>query len=199
MPQITPFRSIRPNPILASRIAALPYDVYNRKEALAEVEREPRSFLRIDRAETQFPEDVDLYDERVYQKARELLERSVADGSFIMEEKPYYYIYELTMNGRTQTGIAACSSIDDYIGGVIRKHENTRQDKELDRIRHVDTTDAHTGPIFLAYRGVEVIDRLTQQICRGTPLYDFASDDGVGHKVWKIAAPGLVSQIEEAF
>ena len=92
MPQITPFRSIRPNPILASRIAALPYDVYNRKEALAEVEREPRSFLRIDRAETQFPEDVDLYDERVYQKARELLERSVADGSFIMEEKPYYYI-----------------------------------------------------------------------------------------------------------
>jgi uncharacterized protein (DUF1015 family) len=199
MPQITPFRSIRPNPILASRIAALPYDVYNRKEALAEVEREPRSFLRIDRAETQFPEDVDLYDERVYQKARELLERSVADGSFIMEEKPYYYIYELTMNGRTQTGIAACSSIDDYIGGVIRKHENTRQDKELDRIRHVDVTNANTGPIFLAYRSRNEINEIVNAQKKRTPLYDFISRDGIGHRVWRIERGEIIQRLQSLF
>ena len=195
MPHITPFRSIRPNPILASRIAALPYDVYSRKEALEEVCRQPRSFLRIDRAETQLPENVDLYDERVYRKARELLEISLADGSFIMEEKPYYYIYELTMNGRSQTGIAACSSIDDYINGVIRKHENTRQDKELDRIRHVDVTNANTGPIFLAYRSRDEINEIVNGQKRRTPLYDFISGDGIRHRVWRIECGEIIQRL----
>ncbi len=199
MAAVKPFRAVRPGAESAHLVAALPYDVYNRKEACEAVKGNPLSFLNIDRAETQFPDEVDTYAGCVYEKARELLKARMEDGTFIQEEVPCYYIYQLTMDGRSQTGIVACSGVDDYVNQVVKKHENTREEKELDRIRHVDTTDAHTGPIFLAYRGVEVIDRLTQQICRGTPLYDFASDDGVGHKVWKIAAPGLVSQIEEAF
>ncbi len=199
MPTIRPFRSVRPSKEKASSIAALPYDVYNRAEAKEAVRQNPLSFLKIDRPETQFPDDTDMYSPQVYERARDTLREMLSDGSFIEDPEPCYYLYALTFAGRTQTGIVGCASIDDYLNGTIRRHENTKEEKELDRIRHVDTTDAHTGPIFLAYRGVEVIDRLTQQICRGTPLYDFASDDGVGHKVWKIAAPGLVSQIEEAF
>lgn len=160
MPEVTPFQSIRPIPEAASRVAALPYDVYNRKEALAQVLREPLSFLKIDRAETQFPDDVDTYDPRVYAKAKELLDSMIADGTFIMEEKPCYYIYELTMEGRSQTGIVACSSVDDYQNHIIKKHENTREDKELDRINHVDATNAHTGPIFLVYRSLKEINEI---------------------------------------
>ena len=121
MPKVTPFYSIRPTPQLAPHVAALPYDVYNRKEALAEIKKEPLSFLRIDRAETQFPDEVDTYDPRVYAKARELLDTMIAEGSFIIEETPCYYIYELTMNGRSQTGVVACSSVDDYQNGLIKK------------------------------------------------------------------------------
>ena len=122
MPKVTPFYGIRPTPEAAYRVAALPYDVYNRREALAEVRREPLSFLRIDRAETQFPEEVDTYDPRVYAKARELLDAMIAEGTFIIEETPCYYVYELTMNGRSQTGVVACSSVDDYQNQRIKKH-----------------------------------------------------------------------------
>lgn len=199
MPKVTPFMSIRPVPALAERIAALPYDVYNRKEACREVEREPRSFLRIDRAETQFPDDVDTYDERVYKKARELLEQSIADGSFLVEDKPCYYIYELTMNGRSQTGIAACSSIDDYMNGLIKKHENTRQDKELDRIRHVDVTGAHTGPVFLVYRSLSEINKIVDAWKKKTPLYDFISRDGIVHRVWRIDTQETIEELRHLF
>lgn len=186
MPQVTPFQCIRPIPHLASRIAALPYDVYNRKEALAEVKREPLSFLNIDRAETGFPEEVSTYDDRVYEKAKELLNAAVADGSFIKENTPCYYIYELIMDGRSQTGIVACSAIDDYINGMIKKHENTREEKEIDRIRHVDATNAHTGPIFLAYRAKQEINEIVNDAKEKTPLYDFTSKDGITHRVWCI-------------
>lgn len=196
---VRPFPAVRPNQEAASQVAALPYDVYNRKEACQAVEGRPLSFLNIDRAETQFPDEVDTYADCVYEKARELFEARQADGTFIQDETPCYYIYQLTMEGRSQTGIAAVSSIDDYLNQVVKKHENTREDKELDRIRHVDVMDAQTGPIFLAYRKVEAIDRIVHQVCTGRPLYDFISEDGVGHKVWKIAAPGLVKAIEEEF
>lgn len=199
MPKITPFQCVRPAPNLAPRIAALPYDVYNRQEALAEVQREPLSFLKIDRAETQFPDDVDTYDPRVYAKAKELLEGMIADGSFIIEETPCYYIYELIMEGRSQTGIVACSSVDDYQNQLIKKHENTREEKELDRIRHVDTTNAHTGPIFLVYRSVEKINEIIDTVKKETPLYDFASSDGITHKVWRISSANLLSQLETLF
>ena len=139
MAVVKPFLCVRPDPSVAARVAALPYDVYNRAEAKAEVEREPLSFLRVDRAETQFPDSVDTYADCVYEKAKELLDGMRADGTMITSEKPCYYIYELTMDGRAQTGIVACSAVDDYLDGTIRRHENTRAEKEADRIRHVDT------------------------------------------------------------
>ena len=199
MPKVTPFQSIRPVPELASRIAALPYDVYNRKEACEVVKREPLSFLKIDRAETQFSDDVDTYDPRVYEKAKELLDEAVAEGHFIIEETPCYYIYELIMNGRSQTGIVACSAIDDYINQTIKKHENTREDKELDRIRHVDTTDAHTGPIFLAYRSKPEINTIVSAVKETTPLYDFTSEDQVTHKAWCISDQETIEKLQKLF
>lgn len=199
MPKVTPFKSIRPTPDLAGRIAALPYDVYNRKEALAEVTREPLSFLGIDRAETHFPDDVDTYDDRVYAKADELLKKAITDGSFIIEETPCYYIYELTMEGRSQTGIVACSDIDDYIEGIIKKHENTREEKEIDRIRHVDSTNAHTGPIFLAYRSKSEINEIVADVKKEDALYDFTSEDGIIHRVWCMNREDIITRLKEMF
>ncbi len=196
---VKPFCAVRPSAEAASQVAALPYDVYNRKEACEAVKGNPLSFLNIDRAETQFGEDVDMYADCVYEKAKELLEKRMADGTFIRDEIPCYYIYQQIMNGRSQTGLVACSSIDDYLNHVVKKHENTREEKEQDRIRHVDTTDAHTGPIFLAYRAKEELNRIIHRITTGHPLYDFVSEDNVEHRVWKIAAPGPIKEIEEAF
>ena len=200
MAVIRPFFSIRPSEEKADKIAALPYDVYNREEAKAAVANHPLSFLNIDRAETQFDDTVDTYDERVYQKAHDLLWDMVEKGDFIREKKRCYYIYELTMDGRTQTGITACASIDDYANGVIKKHENTRAEKEADRIHHVDTCNAQTGPIFLAYRSNkrinEVVDRVKSS---DTPVYDFVADDGIRHCVWVIDKDADIAVIEQAF
>ena len=199
MPTVTPFKSVRPTPALAARVAALPYDVYNRKEALEVVKKEPLSFLKIDRAETQFSDDVDTYAPEVYDKAKEMLEAMIADGTFIMEEKPCYYIYELIMDGRSQTGIVACSSVDDYQNQLIKKHENTREDKELDRIRHVDVTDTHTGPIFLVYRSQAKINELVEAAKQEAPLYDFTSEDGITHRAWCISDDAVIADLSENF
>lgn len=199
MPKITPFRAVRPTPELSAHIAALPYDVYNRKEALEEIRKEPLSFLKIDRAETQFPDDVDTYDAKVYAKAKELLDSMIAEGSFIIEETSCYYIYELIMDGRSQTGIVACSSVDDYQNQIIKKHENTREEKELDRIRHVDVTDAHTGPIFLVYRSVPKINELVANSKKADPVYDFTSPDGITHRVWCISDTAVITELETLF
>lgn len=199
MPKVTPFQSIRPVPELAGRIAALPYDVYSRKAALMEVQKEPLSFLKIDRAETQFPADTDMYAPEVYAKAREILDNMILDGSFIMEDIPCYYIYELTMDGRSQTGIAACSSVEDYQNNLIKKHENTREDKELDRIRHVDVTGAHTGPVFLAYRSCREINEIVNMAKSQPLLYDFVSADGISHRVWRISDASVISRLEALF
>ena len=196
---VKPFQCVRPNKEEASLVAALPYDVYNRKEACEITAENPKSFLNIDRPETQFSQDTDIYDDRVYHKAAAMLKDWIKDGTFELDGTKAYYIYELIMEGRSQTGIVACSSIDDYVNGVIKKHENTREEKELDRIRHVDTTDAQTGPIFLAYRSVEDINRLVEEKKKTEPLYDFTADDGISHKVWKIADPETVGMIEESF
>ncbi len=199
MAQVRPFAAVRPRADLADKIAALPYDVYNRAEAKAKVQGDNYSFLRIDRAESQLPDDVDTYDERVYAKAKELLYSMIEDGSFVTEEKPCYYVYELTMDGRKQAGIVACSSIDDYQSGVIKKHENTRADKEQDRINHVDTLSAQTGPIFLAYKAKDVIDTLVERIKKGEPLYSFTADDGIMHEVWVIDKSEDVDCIRQTF
>lgn len=196
---VRPFTCIRPESSVVSKVAALPYDVYNRKEACLVTAENPLSFLNIDRPETQFPEDVDMYAPQVYEKARELLDAWMVNGTFVTDEGDNYYLYQLTMDGRSQTGIVACSSIDDYQSGVIKKHENTREDKELDRIRHVDVTDAHTGPIFLAYRTNETLTCIMEQVMGETPLYDFVSEDGIGHRVWRVRDTGRVQAIEEAF
>ena len=199
MANIRPFSGVRPREGLEDKIAALPYDVYNRKEALAETKKNPMSFLRIDRAETQFEETTDMYAPCVYEKAKELLYGMIEKGEFVKEEKPCYYIYELTMDGRTQTGIAACASVDDYESGVIKKHENTRAEKEEDRIRHVDICSAQTGPIFLAYRAKAKINEQVDAVKREAPLYDFISEDGIGHKMWRIADDERIRMIEEGF
>lgn len=199
MADIKPFKCVRPAAELASQVAALPYDVYNRSEAYEEVKDKPLSFLNIDRAETQFDESVDTYADCVYDKARELLEKEIADGTFITDNDDAYYIYELTMNGRAQTGIVACSSIDDYLNNRIKKHEKTRADKELDRINHVDRTSAQTGPIFLAYRADDTIRNIVNSNKQNTPIYSFTAEDGVKHVVWKIADSTDINDIQEAF
>lgn len=199
MAKIKPFLCIRPAEGKAATIAALPYDVYNRAEAKEAVLRNSDSFLKIDRAETQLDDSVDTYDAQVYQKAHDILWDMVGRGEFIQEESPCYYVYELTMDGRVQTGIAACASIDDYADGVIKKHENTRAEKEQDRIRHVDACDAQTGPIFLAYRANETIRSVVQAAKERAPLYDFVSEDGVRHRVFRIGDAEDLAKIQEAF
>jgi len=191
--------AIRPAGERAEEIAALPYDVYNRKEAKAVVEKAPLSFLRIDRGETNFPDDVDTYDDRVYAKAKEILWDMVDKGYFVQDTEKYYYIYELTMEGRTQTGIVACAAVSDYENGVIKKHENTRAEKEVDRIRHVDTLGAQTGPIFLAYRNNEKIDSIVNKTKQQEALYDFVSEDGIRHRVFIIFDPEDIKTIEASF
>lgn len=186
MADIRPFSAYRPAPGMESRIAALPYDVYNREEAREVVSRNPDSFLAIDRAETGFGPEVDTYAEEVYQRAADLLRERIGEGKFVKEESPCYYLYELTMDGRSQTGIVACASIDDYLDQVIKKHENTRADKEQDRIRHVDVCDMQTGPIFLAYRSNQALRGMMAEVKEEAPDCGFISEDGIGHRVWVI-------------
>ncbi|MDD7349285.1 MAG: DUF1015 family protein [Clostridiales bacterium] len=200
MAEIRPFACLRPTEELASRVAALPYDVYNRQEAKEEVQREPLSFLKIDRAETNFDDSVDTYAPQVYQKAKELLQEDKQKGIYITDEDRSYYIYQLIMDGRPQTGLVACSSVDDYMNQVIKKHENTREDKEIDRITHVDTCSAQTGPIFLAYRSDATIHEIVSSyVGKEAPLYDFTAPDGITHRVWKIAKKEDVDAIYHAF
>ena len=199
MATIKPFQAIRPDVAYAQKIAALPYDVYNRKEAKEVVKNNPNSFLAIDRAETSFDDSVDTYADCVYAKAKELLEDWIFKGYFVQDKEPCYYIYRLTMDGRAQTGIVACSSIDDYINNVIKKHENTRADKEVDRIRHVDTCNAQTGPIFLAYRYNDPIGQVVKKVTAQDALYDFVSEDGIGHEAWIVKDMNDILTIKEAF
>ena len=199
MAQIVPFKAIRPAKEEAATIAALPYDVYSRAEAYEKVKEQPKSFLAIDRPETQFEPDVDMYSDMVYAKAAELLNNWIATGRFIQDEQAYYYVYELVMDGRSQTGIVACASIDDYENAIIKKHENTRAEKERDRIRHVDVCSAQTGPIFLAYRNEPTIAGVVSKIKTKRPLYDFTAEDGITHRCWAITDLMSIALVRTAF
>lgn len=199
MAVIKPFRAIRPNTELVHKVAALPYDVYNRAEAREVALSEPVSFLNIDRPETQFPEDYDMYATEVYEKAASMLQEQRAQGIYVQEEAPCFYLYELTMDGRSQTGLVACASIDDYQNQVIKKHENTREEKEQDRIRHVDICSTQTGPIFLAYRREEAVEKIVAAEKAKTPVYDFVSEDGIGHRVWIVSDKDAVAGIAAGF
>ena len=196
---VKPFAAVRPTASVADQVAALPYDVYDRAEAVAAVDGEPLSFLNIDRPETQFSADVDMYAPEVYAKARELFDARRADGTFVTEPAPCFYLYELTMNEHSQTGVVACCAIDDYLENVIKKHENTLEKKELDRIRHIDALDAQTGPIFLTYRDSDAIDILVAAVKKTAPLYDFAGEDGVTHRVWRMAAASEETACSQAY
>ena len=200
MADIRPFKAYRPNNEVAEKKASLPYDVFNRREAYEKVKKEPESFLAIDRPETQFGPDQDMYAPEVYKKAHDMLWEQIEKGVFIQDEKPCYYIYEQTMNGRTQTGIVACASIDDYLNNVIKKHENTREEKEVDRINHVYTCEAQTGPIFLCYRRHKLLSELVDRIRDvDSPIYEFVSEDGVKNRVFLVDDQEEIDTISRIF
>lgn len=187
--RLHPFDALRPKSELASRVAAVPYDVVNRDEACELAQGNPYSFLHVGRADIDLPADVDPHDPRIYRKAREALDRFVTQGVLVREGAPALYLYRQVMSGRVQTGVVGCVHIDDYEQDVIRKHEKTRQDKEDDRTRHVLTLEAHAEPVFLTYRGLPRIDVLSEAVVATQPVHDFTAPDGVRHTVWRISDP----------
>ena len=200
MSVIKPFKAVRPEPGLVHKVAALPYDVMNSEEARVMVVGNPYSFLHIDKAEIDLPPETHLYDPKVYAKARENFLTAQKDKVFIEEDTQCLYIYAQTMNGRTQCGLVVCASIDEYIEGKIKRHELTREEKEQDRIRHVDILDANTGPIFLTYRNKkEISDVIANWKDNHKPVYDFVSDDGVGHIAWIIDDSAVIKKLQELF
>ena len=196
---IRPFKAIRPTKELAERIAALPYDVMNSDEAREMVKDNPYSFLHVDKAEVDLPKEMDVYDDKVYEKAKENLDKMIDGGLYIEDEKPNYYIYRQVMKGRSQTGLVACASIDDYNNNIIKKHELTREEKEIDRINHVYKCEAHTGPIFLTYRENKDISNIVNEWVKKEPIYDFKADDGVSHTVWIIDDEYTVNKLQDLF
>ena len=196
---IRPFKAYRPIKGLAKKIAALPYDVMNTEEAREMVKDNEYSFLHVDRGEINFLEDINIYDEKVYEKSRDVLKEMIDNEFYIQDKKPCYYIYRQTMNEKSQTGLVICASIDDCINNVIKKHEKTRADKELDRIKHVDYCNAHTGPIFLTYRENIKISYIINISIKKEPIYDFISEDGNGHTVWIIDENDLINKLTSLF
>src|SRR5580704_17382547 len=200
MSTIVPFQALRPDPQYASQVASKPYDVLNSHEAREEAADNPYSFLHITNAEIDLPLNIDTHSQEVYDKAMENLRDFIDKGWLIEEDKPCYYVYRLVMNGREQTGLVCCSSVDDYEHGVIKMHELTRPDKEADPIRHITTTRAQTGNVFLAYRSVGVIDDLIESWKRDhLPLYDFTAPDGIAHTVWVVDDEGTMQAITGLF
>lgn len=191
-----PFACLRPNPDKAAGFASLPYDVFDRAEAAAYVAAHPGSFLAIDRPETAFTPEHDMYADDVYDAARRILEERAADGTLMRDPNKCYYLYRLAQNGRSQTGIVAACALDDYTDGTIKRHELTRRDKEDDRVRHIQATGCQTGPIFLAYRDDPTLSFLVAAAKEAEPLYDFEDAEGVRQTVWRIGRPEAVEAFE---
>ena len=197
---LKPFKAVRPKDEYASQVGALPYDVMNSEEAREMVKGKPYSFLHVDKAEVDLPQGIDIYSAQVYEKAKENLDALSEKGICKQDEKPMLYIYRQIMLGREQTGIVGCTAVDDYINNVIKKHEFTRADKEADRIRHVDTLDANTGPIFLTHRENKTVSDITENWKNThTPCYDFVSDDGVSQTVWVIDDDAVIDTLVKEF
>jgi uncharacterized protein (DUF1015 family) len=182
---LRPFRALRPNPVDASAIAAVPYDVVSTEEARALADGNSRSFLRVSRAELELPPGTDPYSPGVYERAVANFER--LRQSMVLERDPSLYFYKLRMGAHEQTGLAACWTLDDYERDVIKKHEKTRRDKEDDRTRHMIALKAQTGPVFLTYRAARDIDAIANRAMAGPPLIDFEAVDGVRHTLWRAA------------
>ncbi len=200
MSQISPFRALRPQPELASKIASRPYDVLNSEEARQETAGNPHSFLHITKAEIDLPSDTDIHSQAVYDQAAKNLQTFQEKGFLIREEKPCYYIYRLIMDGREQTGLVCLSSVEDYFNGLVKKHEFTRPEKEKDRIDHMRTILAQTGNVFLAYNNVAEMDKLVASWKTSQePIYDFVADDNITHTIWVVDEPETVAAITRLF
>jgi uncharacterized protein (DUF1015 family) len=200
MANISPFKALRPRAELAKQVASRPYDVLNSKEAREEAIGNPYTFLHITKSEIDLPDSYDIHSEPVYEKAKENLEAFIQRSILFRENKPCYYIYQLVMNGRSQTGLVAASSVDDYEADIIKKHEFTRPEKEQDRINHITITGAQTGNVFLAYRNHEAIDALIEQWKNNhTPVYDFVADDQISHTIWVITDDTVIEAITGLF
>lgn len=199
MSVLKPFKALRPLPGYASKVAALPYDVMNSDEARKMVFGNPYSFLHVDKAEVDLPKSTDVYDKRVYEQAKMNLSKLISADVLQQDEKPCLYVYEQTWRGRVQTGLVGCTAIDDYLNNVIKKHEHTRADKEADRIRHVDTLDANTGPIFLTYKKRGAVSAAIAAVqSSADPVYDFEAD-GVRQRVWVIEDDAVIDALVTAF
>ena len=183
MATLRPFRALRPQPEHAAAISAVPYDVVNREEAVALASGNPLSFLHVSRAEIDLAADTDPYADAVYERASANF--VVLRQKMVQEEHPAVYFYRLRMGDHTQTGLAACYSVEEYNSDIIRKHEKTRKEKEDDRTRHIIGLRAQTGPVFLTYRHAAAIDTVAERVCAGAPLYDFVAPDQVGHTLWR--------------
>ncbi len=200
MAKFIPFKIIHPREDLAEKVCSLPYDVMNQEEAKKMAEGNPYSFLHVCRSEIDLPAGTDPYSMEVYEKARGNMQSWLSEGLFIKEEQPCYMIYSQTMNKRTQTGVVGCISVDDYNNNIVRKHEVTRKEKELDRTNHFDVCDANTEPVFLTYRSTQVIDCMVKDWMKeNDPIYDFKTSDGVGHTVWLINNPDAVEVLDMSF
>lgn len=200
MVDVQPFRAIRPNEQLASQVACLPYDVIDTNEARVESQDNPYSYYHIDRSEIAFDDDFNPYDPKVYELANQTLQQFLQKGWLKKEDKPCFYLYELTMDGRKQTGIAASTSIDDYVNDQIKKHEFTRPAKEQDRINHIKACDANTSPIFLSYRQPQAMQHLVEEWkVNHAPVYDFTKYHGVTHRLWVVDDEATVVQMVALF
>ena len=200
MPVIIPFKAYRPQPELVSKVASPPYDVLNAEEARQSVKDNPYSFLHVSKAEIDLDFSVDHYDRRVYEKARENLDKLIKNKVYLQDKQEKIYIYRQVMEGRIQSGLVVCVSVDDYLKGKIKQHENTREDKEKDRMNHIGFTDANTGPVFITYKAK---DEIKQMINRWTkeenPVYDFISEDGIVHTCWVIDDESTIQQLIKSF
>ena len=200
MSVVRPFRGLRPPREIVKDLACLPYDVMNTEEAAAMASGKECSLLHITRAEIDLPVGTDVHSDEVYKKSFDNFTLWQKKGWLVQDEVPYYYIYAQTMEGRTQYGIAACASVDDYLNGIIKKHELTRPDKEQDRMVHVRANNANIEPVFFAYPAVKEIDAIVKKIVKKEkPEYDFTAEDGFGHHFWIIRDPGTVQKIEKLF
>lgn len=200
MADIRPFKALRPQAQFAKQVASRPYDVLNSAEAKVEAEGNPNSFLHITKSEIDLKSDIDIHSEAVYEKAKENLEAFIKRNILFLEDKECYYIYQLVMNGKSQTGLVGVSSVDDYEKGIIKKHEFTRPEKEEDRINHIKISGAQTGNVFLAYRNNEAIDALVEKWkSTKSSVYDLTADDQIQHTVWIINDTKVVAQIRDLF
>jgi len=199
MAVLKPFKGIRPKQEVVGQVASRPYDVLNSAEAREEVKGNPHSFLHVVKPEVDLPEDVDLHSETVYKKAKENLDKLIADGAFVQDPEDYFYVYAQTMNSKTQYGLVGCASVDDYMNNVIKKHELTRPDKEEDRMNHIRYTGFNAEPVFFAYPDHNRVDELVAQAVNVPVVYDFTTADGVRHQFWVVREKAVVEEIQAIF